>query len=78
MGTLQLYLENGVNPNFSDNSTYSSLREQYETVDVANKYPIVVAALPKGSRSCSAKVTAEMIQLLLDHGARLESRFAYW
>ncbi|KAF7933838.1 uncharacterized protein EAE98_003547 [Botrytis deweyae] len=70
--TLQLYLQNGVDPNVPDNSTDSSYRSQFATVNVARKYPIVVAAFPKGPKAYSASIAAEMIQLLLDHGARVD------
>ncbi|TGO27127.1 hypothetical protein BPAE_0047g00430 [Botrytis paeoniae] len=70
--TLQLYLQNGVDPNVPDNSTDSSYRSQCATVNGARKYPIVVAALTKGAKAYSASIAAEMIQLLLDHGARVD------
>ncbi|TGO16290.1 hypothetical protein BTUL_0030g00180 [Botrytis tulipae] len=65
--TLQLYLQNGVDPNVPDNSTDSSYRSQYTT-----KYPIIVAAFPKGPKAYSSSIAAEMIQLLLDHGAGVD------
>ncbi|KAF5876996.1 putative ankyrin repeat protein [Botrytis fragariae] len=70
--TLQLYLQNGVDPNVPDNSTDSSYRSRCATVNVARKYPIVVAAFPKGPKAYSASIAAEMIRLLLDHGARVD------
>ncbi|KAF7952041.1 uncharacterized protein EAE97_001538 [Botrytis byssoidea] len=70
--TLQLYLQNGVDPNMPDNSTDSSYRSQYATVNVARKYPIIVAAFPKGPKAYSSSIAAEMIQFLLDHGARVD------
>ncbi|KAF7898209.1 hypothetical protein EAF00_004655 [Botryotinia globosa] len=70
--TLQLYLQNGVDPNVPDNSTDTSYRSQYATVNVARKYPIIVAAFPKGPKAYSTSIAAEMIQLLLDHGARVD------
>ncbi|KAF7889949.1 uncharacterized protein EAF02_002364 [Botrytis sinoallii] len=70
--TLQLYLQNGVDPSVPDNSTDSSYRSQCATVNVARKYLIVVAAFPKGPKAYSASIAAEMIQLLLDHGARVD------
>ncbi|KAJ8067271.1 hypothetical protein OCU04_004632 [Sclerotinia nivalis] len=69
---LQLCLENGADPNVPDNSTDSSFRAQNETVNVARKYPIVMAALLNGYKAYSASTAAEMIKLLLDHGARVD------
>ncbi|KAF7954219.1 hypothetical protein EAE96_005348 [Botrytis aclada] len=68
--TLKLYLQNGADPNVPDKSTDSSYRAQ-EVANVAKKYPIILAALPKGYRAHSASIAAEMIQLLLDYGARV-------
>ncbi|TEY39691.1 hypothetical protein BOTCAL_0454g00020 [Botryotinia calthae] len=70
--TLRLYLENGVDPNVLDNSTDSSYRAQHATTNGIRNYPIVMAALPKGATSHSASIAAEMIKLLLDHGARVD------
>ncbi|KAF7870303.1 hypothetical protein EAF04_004049 [Stromatinia cepivora] len=69
---LQLCLENGADPNVPDNSTDSSFRAQNETANVARKYPIIMAALLNGYKAYSASMAAEMIKLLLDHGARVD------
>ncbi|CAD6444566.1 b56e4188-8b5e-4227-84cb-f6daed23db25 [Sclerotinia trifoliorum] len=69
---LQLYLQNGADPNGPDHSTDSSFRAQHETVNVAREYPIVMAALLNDYKDYSASTTAEMVNLLLDHGARVD------
>ncbi|KAM0310192.1 hypothetical protein ACHAO8_008360 [Botrytis cinerea] len=70
--SLRLYLENGVDPNALDNSTDSSYRAQCAMTSGIRNYPIVMAAFPKGATAHSASIAAEMITLLLDHGARVD------
>ncbi|EDO02691.1 hypothetical protein SS1G_05168 [Sclerotinia sclerotiorum 1980 UF-70] len=69
---LQLCLENGADPNVPDHSTDSSFRAQHEKGNVAREYPIVTAALQNRYKKYSVSTAVEMIELLLDHGARVD------
>jgi ankyrin repeat protein len=68
--TLKFYLENGADCNMPDTSTDPTRRASYSQT-LENKYPIVIAALPPMTGEWSASVAAEMIELLLNHGANV-------
>ncbi|PQE32944.1 ankyrin repeat domain protein [Rutstroemia sp. NJR-2017a WRK4] len=68
--TLKFYLENGADCNMPDTSTDPTPRVSCPQL-VENKYPIVIAALPPMTGEWSASVAAEMVELLLNHGANV-------
>ncbi|KAI9642049.1 hypothetical protein NHQ30_009920 [Ciborinia camelliae] len=71
---VQLYLENRADPNIPDNSTSSSCQARNQRLNVFNKFPILVASLPNGSRANFESISGavDMVQLLLDYGARID------
>jgi ankyrin repeat protein len=69
--TLNFYLEIGADCNHPDTSTKPANRFN-NPHHLKYKYPIVIAAIPPMSGGWSASVSAEMVELLLNHGANVD------
>jgi ankyrin repeat protein len=69
--TLKLYLENGADcnaPNTSAPLTYDSQSWRLPKI----RYPLLMAALPREHGSWGTAKSTDMVNLLLDHGARVD------
>ena len=68
VATLQIYLESGADCNVPDTS--SNRHTRVRTRSDTHRYPLLIAGLPDSAREWDARVAVEMLELMLQHGAR--------